>query len=188
MKWQLTDWQSPNSLFCDFLPFTLPSALHSMAALIMKCNLKNFPPVIIFNGCSFLAAGGFQDLVGGRNYRRLEEEVWQVGGSPGSHLVDLVCGDHLDTWVTLFTWWVAGQVPQLPWMSVASGLGNLQQPHISIHQKGGIILSSYIYAPLSLNSFDLHDLQTHLPKCYTLFQNIVEWQKLKPINFHSTMW
>ena len=80
----------------------------------MKCNLKNFSPVIIFNGCSVLAAGGFQDLVGGRNYRRLEEEVWQVGGSPGSHLVDLVCGDHLDTWVTLFTWWVAGQVPQLP--------------------------------------------------------------------------
>ena len=90
----------------------------------MKCNLKNFSPVIIFNGCSFLAAGGFQDLVGGRNYRRLEEEVWQVGGSPGSHLVDLVCGGvtwchlvgggHLDTWVTLFTWWVAGQVPQLP--------------------------------------------------------------------------
>ena len=35
-------------------------------------------------------------------------------GSPGSHLVDLVCGGHLDTWVTLFTWWVAGQVPQLP--------------------------------------------------------------------------
>ena len=27
---------------------------------------------------SSLAAGGFQDLVGGRNYRRLEEEVWQV--------------------------------------------------------------------------------------------------------------
>ena len=35
-------------------------------------------------------------------------------GSPGSHLVHLVCGGHLDTWVTLFTWWVAGQVPQLP--------------------------------------------------------------------------
>ena len=74
-----------------------------MAALIMKCNLKNFPPVI-FNGCSFLAAGGFQDLVGGRNYRRLEEEVWQVGGGVTWWVVvttgHLVGGGHLVTWVT----------------------------------------------------------------------------------------
>ena len=27
---------------------------------------------------SFCSGGGFQDLVGGRNYRRLEEEVWQA--------------------------------------------------------------------------------------------------------------
>ena len=41
--------------------------------------MKSTPPIKInLKIALFSAAGGFQDLVGGRNYRRLEEEVWQV--------------------------------------------------------------------------------------------------------------
>jgi len=35
---------------------------------------------------SVCQAGGFQDLVGGRNYRRLEEEVWQSEPNLGQEL------------------------------------------------------------------------------------------------------
>ena len=55
----------------------LPNSLFDNLLLLSNSLLK--PTTIqLFLMTSICSGGGFQDLVGGRNYRRLEEEVWQA--------------------------------------------------------------------------------------------------------------
>jgi len=80
-QWTMTTARILGVLLFYFLGGYCLYSVASYQVLLRRMN-KNSDQIIN----SVCQAGGFQDLVGGRNYRRLEEEVWQSEPNLGEEL------------------------------------------------------------------------------------------------------
>merc|ERR1712212_1188975 len=80
-QWAMTTTQILGVILFYFLGGYCLYSVASYQVLLRRMN-KNSDQIIN----SVCQAGGFQDLVGGRNYRRLEEEVWQSEPNLGEEL------------------------------------------------------------------------------------------------------
>jgi len=80
-QWAMSTTQILGVLLFYFLGGYCLYSVASYQVLLRRMN-KNSDQIIN----SVCQAGGFQDLVGGRNYRRLEEEVWQSDPNLGDEL------------------------------------------------------------------------------------------------------
>jgi len=80
-QWKMTPGRILGILVFYFLGGYCLYSVASYQVLLRRMN-KNSDQIIN----SVCQGGGFQDLVGGRNYRRLEEEVWQSEPNLGEEL------------------------------------------------------------------------------------------------------
>merc|ERR1719209_413201 len=80
-QWAMSTTQILGVVLFYFLGGYCLYSVASYQVLLRRMN-KNSDQIIN----SVCQAGGFQDLVGGRNYRRLEEEVWQSEPNLGQEL------------------------------------------------------------------------------------------------------